>query len=195
LNVQDWGITDICIQDWDADRNIHIRDSNICCPCNLNWNATEGLSVLSRNVDILTMVPPRSLCTFCTRLLQIVIFRLYNLAVMLGNIAMRMYTCITPFIPRHEWWPPYIYRLDLTATYSCLTLHITVSDQCRQIKIHLMQHLFKRHDFAAIQKSLRRYTVIFILCSQLSMLIIQIPALNLQLFSNTSNQPQRSSRW
>ena len=109
LNVQDWGITDICIQDWDADGNNRIQDSNICCPCNLNWNAIEGLSVLSRNVDILTMVPLRSLCTFCTRLLQIIIFRLYNLMVVLGDIAMRTYTCITPFIPCREWWPPYIY--------------------------------------------------------------------------------------
>jgi len=48
-----------------------------------------------------------------------------------------------------------------------------------------MQHLFKRHDFAAIQKSLQHYTVIFVLCSQLSVLVIQMPALNLQLFGNT----------
>ena len=183
-SVRDWDVTDFCVQDRDAEKINCIQNEDVWHPYNLDQN-TKYLFVESQNANTRTVGPLRPFYTFDVQLLKIAALGIYDLAVVLSDIAAKTYAYATSFIPCREWWPPYIHQLDLTTTYNCLMSHITISDQCRRIKIYLMQCLFRCHDFVAIQRLLccirRRDTTIFVLCS---VLIMRIPALNLQLFDD-----------
>ena len=163
LCIQDRDVlTNLCIRDWDADGTNHVQNIDE------SQNSDANIIVdLSYSLDMFSIFNIRSLRTIvlCT----------CDLMAILSDIATKMYSRCASFIPCREWWPPYVRQLDLITTFSCLTLYKTVSERCRQIKVYLARYLFRRHDFVAIRESpyhvLRRYTMIFILCSRFSTLI------------------------
>src|ERR1700730_17325155 len=72
------------------------------------------------------------------------------------------------FTPHANWWPQYLYRLNLLVINCCFTLHRTINERCKKMRAFLLQNLFRRHNFFVLRMSICRVPVAFIIASCLS---------------------------
>jgi hypothetical protein len=104
---------------------------------------------------------------------QLVSYVLRALTVLSKYLYIGLYQVLTLFTPHSKWWPQYLYRLNLLVINCCFTLHKTVAEKCRRVRASLLRNLFRRYNFLVVQASIcrvRRFTVIFIIASCLSLM-------------------------
>ena len=102
---------------------------------------------------------------------QILDFVFCVLRVLLKYLWMGLYQVFTFFTPHGKWWPQYLYRLNLIVINCCFTLHKTVAEKCRRVKVSLLRNIFRRNDYLVAKISvcrIRRFTVFFVIASHLS---------------------------
>jgi hypothetical protein len=86
-----------------------------------------------------------------------------------------LWNILTYLTPHNRWWPPYLYQLNLCIISCSFSPVKSVSERCRQLKVIILQNMFKRHDFVVYQLLLckvRRFTVLFTITSHISFAIL-----------------------
>jgi hypothetical protein len=74
--------------------------------------------------------------------------------ILLKYLCLGIYRVLTFVTPHSKWWPQYLYCLNLVVINCCFTLHRSIAEKCRRVKLSLLRNLFRYNEFLVIQASI-----------------------------------------